>query len=155
MTESIEIYLAGRPAEIDRCERAHAYAASIGLPSTHNWTGSIRDAIAAGVREHELPYEERSRLSRLDLNAVFRARALVLLAPKQGSQSRGCWVELGFAICLTMLHQKSYGFPPKPIFIIRTPETAHMSLFEVEGTEVLAKDDEHGLDLVRNLLRGA
>ena len=151
----IRIYIAGSSAELGRCERAHAYALSIGLPSTLDWTGSIRNALAAGLREHELPYEERSRLSRADLDAVLRAEALVLLAPEKGSQSRGCWVELGFAICLAMLHRGGYELPKKPIFVIRTPETAYESLFEVEGTQVLVNNDRHGFDLVRGLLHGA
>lgn len=151
----IKIYIAGSSAELGRCERAHAYALSIGLPSTLDWTGSIRNAMAAGLREHELPYEERSRLSRADLSAVHRAEALVLLAPEKGSQSRGCWVELGFAICLSMLHREGINLPPKPIFVIRTPETAYEALFEVEGTQVLANDDRHGFDLVLKLLHGA
>lgn len=144
MTRPIGIYIAGSSAEVDRCERAIAYAASIGLLSTLDWTGSIRNAIAAGVREHELPREERERLADLDLDAVCRASAIVLLAPGKGSPSRGCWVELGYALRLG-----------RPVYVIRVPEAAPESLFEVRATQVYATDDRHGLRQIRTLLLDA
>jgi hypothetical protein len=145
----IKVYIAGSSQEVSRCERAIAYAETIGLHSTLDWTGSIRNALAAGVREHELPYEERNRLADLDLDAVRRADALVLLAPGRGTTSRGCWVELGYMIGLC--HALNLR---KPIFVVRVPETAYESLFEVKGTQIHATNDRHGLDLVAKMLAG-
>jgi hypothetical protein len=42
----------------------------------------------------------------------------------------------------------------KPIFVVRVPETAYESLFEVKGTQIHATNDRHGLDLVAKMLAG-
>lgn len=137
----MKIYIAGSSQELGRCERAILFATSLGFHITYDWTSSVRSAIAQGVLEHEMPFEQRAHQARRDLDAVKDADAVVLLAPEKGAPSRGCWVELGYALGLD-----------RRVFCIRSPHTANEGLFESLGTTVYASNDRHGLTQVARTL---
>lgn len=105
------IYIAGASGELDRCESAVAYARSLDLRITHDWTADVRANLLAGKTDRDLTDAEVQRHALADLRAVSECRVLVLLAP--AVTSTGCWGELCFAIALRKRIVISREFAPR------------------------------------------
>lgn len=139
------VYIAGASAEIERAERAIAYARSVGLAVSYDWTVDVRKAMAAGVRDSELEDVQARYFALNDLEGVAFGRAFVFLAPPREINSTGCWIELGYAL----------NPSPTPRFIVVSRERApRRSIFESLATVPQCPADDAAILLVAQHLLG-
>jgi len=98
----MKIYIAAssRPEERPRVDAAFAGAAAAGIIVLGDWRP---DVDLHGANPADLLTAQAS--ARKDFRAVRDCDATWLLVPSEGG--RGCWVELGIALCL----QEERGFP--------------------------------------------
>lgn len=96
-----KVYLAASSLEIARVRRCQRALANAGHVLALDWLTPILDNAAVGKLDASLPDDEAALHAWTDLEAVRTADVLWLLAPEQ--QTRGAWVELGFAIAMGKL----------------------------------------------------
>jgi hypothetical protein len=93
----MKVYVAGASAEIDICENYIKRLESSGkIDITFNWCDVIRKNAGIDLISEQLKY-----LAMCDLGGITEADWLWVIIPTL--QSKGCWVELGYAMG-TKLH---------------------------------------------------
>ena len=92
---SLSVYVAGASSELDKAEHYVNRLRSRGVSISYDWPAAMR---AEPKSDAELSDLERHRYGSDDLLGVRLAQVVWLLAPVVGS--RGCWVELGYALAL-------------------------------------------------------
>jgi len=94
----ISVYVAGASGNK---ERARAFMDRVrardDMQISYDWIADVDAAAASGVEDHALTDDDRFRYAQKDLRAICEANAMVALL---GDDSRGVWVELGYAIAL-------------------------------------------------------
>jgi hypothetical protein len=91
---SRSIYVAAASAEIDLAERCMAELRRHGWRITADWCAEMRNA----GPDHGLPHWRQQHHTRADLAGVAEADVLWLLSAAPGTETRGAWVELGYAL---------------------------------------------------------
>lgn len=93
--ERFTIYIAGAAAEIDRVEHVIEAARQLGLDVICTWPGIVRKT-PGGSNPRDASVEQREGWSSQDIREVAEADCFWFLVPQ--AQTRGAWVEAGFAI---------------------------------------------------------
>ena len=127
----MKIYVAGSSRELDRAEKMIASAVARGHTITFDWTIDMR----AGPSDADLDAHEARRYANMDLDAIEIADGLIFLSPT--TQTKGAWVELGYAYGRGKPVVVSRPGPRVSIFeeigILCTDETALITLEEKVG----------------------
>jgi hypothetical protein len=134
----MRVYVAGASAELERCERVMAALREGGCVISHDWTPSIREAIARGVSEEQLDDHEARRLSGVDYDAIERAHVVLFLAPE--TVTRGAWAELGYAGCLMRRGE---------LDVYVSGPAARKSIFTRQSSAIFLSDDDAISAIVR------
>lgn len=92
---ALRVYVAGSGLELPRVRAWMAALREAGVEVTKDWTIEVEAAIARGG-DAGLTEDERARAAHDDLAAVLAADLVWMLAPV--TQSRGAWVEFGYAL---------------------------------------------------------
>lgn len=87
------VYIAGASSERERCARVIAAVRAAGYTVTHDWPAAIGNGPA-----NELSREDAACAAHDCMRGIMLAGVLVLLVPRDGATSVGCWVELGAAL---------------------------------------------------------
>ena len=90
------VYLSGASAEIDLIESYRDRLHAEGFEVLDGWMLAIRKARAAGLADADLTRIECGRHAENDLYDVAKSDVYWLLVPD--NQSKGAWVDLGFAL---------------------------------------------------------
>lgn len=120
----MRIYVAGSSKERERARRAMRAVREMGHAVSHDWLSVIE---RAGAANEGLSIEAQLRVAAGDLAAVDQSHLLWLLAPE--TESRGAWVEYGYALALGVQ------------CIVSGPESGR-SIFSRLAVAVLPSDDE-------------
>ncbi len=97
---TITLYVAGASKEIDRCEAFMRAAQALGFELTYDWVSIMRQAPAP---DGELDEAILRAIGTSEIDAVLESELFVLLHPQPGSQSTGCWTELGAILAVKRL----------------------------------------------------
>jgi hypothetical protein len=89
------IYVAGASREVEHV-RSLMNLIAPWFRITHDWTEQVMKARASGKSDTDFSVGERRAYARSDLDGVFEADFLWLIAPEVGTT--GAWVELGAAL---------------------------------------------------------
>jgi nucleoside 2-deoxyribosyltransferase len=95
---AMQIYVAGSSKELDRCEQFVRAVRALGHTITCDWVAAMR----ANAADTLLSPEELRRFAAADLRGVADADLVVLLGPAQSTPSQGCWVEMGYALAMSV-----------------------------------------------------
>lgn len=93
-----KVYLAGAYTERAEISRYIALVRNAGMEITFDWPVYVA---GVGKADSDLTHEEAQQAAELDLKGVADADVFWLLIPK--SNSKGSWVELGYALGLARM----------------------------------------------------
>lgn len=94
-SEALRIYIAASSAEMDRVHRAASAARAVGIEVVSTWPVVVANT-PGGANPRDASHEDRAQWSGTDLAEVESANALWFLVPN--AQTRGAWVEVGYAL---------------------------------------------------------
>jgi len=127
----VYIAAASTAEEIARALHWRTELEEVGIEVVSTWTVVVGQTGAGNPREASTV--DRGNWSRQDLSELIRADILWLLAPPAGMQTRGAWVELGYAYAESLL-------------IVSSGDT-RQSIFTALGSEY--ETDEDAFDGIR------
>jgi hypothetical protein len=154
----MRIYVAG--AWVEKAERAEVAMKRLreeGFTISHDWTVDELAADAARVDgkpvgDSALPYEERVKRAKDDLEGVESADVIWLLAPVNRGAS-GAWTEFGYALAIRNTHQmlkEKLGFNGTPVPVVISGPTYDRTIFATQA-DFQSHDDEDAFRHIKNL----
>lgn len=93
---SLKLYIAGSSAEIERARAWHELARAEGFEVLSTWVEVITQVGEGNPRDATV--DARSGWSAEDLRQVANADVVWFLVPPKGKETRGAWLEIGFAL---------------------------------------------------------
>lgn len=146
------IYIAASSKEIERAERLMAIARARGFVF-HDWTVTVREAMAAGKSEIDLSDEFALMCALGDIGGLVNAKRLIVLVPPADKPAGfGVAAELGAAHIIREFLPRPASMPPLEIIACGDSRSVRRSVFTRLANAFVERDVDA---LEPNIPRGA